>query len=51
MLAETWAAPTGRFGEAQGAVLQPAFAHDVYHAAELNETLGRVGSPLIDLWD
>jgi uncharacterized damage-inducible protein DinB len=34
----------------RGAVLERVFAHDVYHAAELNETLGRIGSPLIDLW-
>jgi hypothetical protein len=30
---------------------EAVFAHDVYHAAELNETLGRIGSPLIDLRD
>jgi hypothetical protein len=26
-------------------------SHDVYHAAELNETLGVAGLPLIDFWD
>ena len=26
------------------------FAHDVYHCAELNETLGIAGLPQIDLW-
>jgi uncharacterized damage-inducible protein DinB len=53
MLAETL-----RLGEGddsrvhtRGAVLQRVFAHDVYHIAELNETLGRVGSPLIEPWD
>lgn len=35
----------------RGAVLQRVFAHDVYHSAELNETLGIAGLPQIDLWD
>jgi hypothetical protein len=26
-------------------------SHDVYHAAELNETLGIAGLPLVDFWD
>ena len=34
----------------RGAVLQRVFAHDVYHCAELNETLGNEGLPQIDLW-
>jgi len=34
-----------------GAVIQRVFAHDVYHAAELNEWLGIAGLPLIDFWD
>ncbi len=35
----------------RGSVIQRVFAHDVYHSAELNETLGAAGLPLIDLWD
>jgi hypothetical protein len=35
----------------RGAVLQRVFSHDVYHCAELNQTLGREGLPQIDLWD
>jgi hypothetical protein len=35
----------------RGAVIQQVFAHDVYHGAELNETLGSAGLPQIDLWD
>jgi DinB superfamily len=34
----------------RGWVLERVFAHDVYHCAELNETLGTVGLPQIDLW-
>ncbi len=34
----------------RGAVLQRVFSHDVYHCAELNETLGAAGLPQIDLW-
>ncbi len=34
----------------RGWVLQRVFAHDVYHCAELNETLGTAGLPQIDLW-
>jgi len=41
---ESWA-------HSRGAVIQRVFSHDVYHAAELNETLGAAGWPLIDLWD
>jgi hypothetical protein len=53
MLAETLRCPEwdASWTQPRGAVPQRVFAHDVYHAAELNETLGRVGSPLIDLWD
>jgi hypothetical protein len=32
-------------------VIQRVFSHDVWHTAELNESLGRAGLPLIDLWD
>lgn len=35
----------------RGSVLQRVFSHDVYHCAELNETLGVAGLPQIDLWD
>ena len=35
----------------RGAVIQRVFTHDVYHCAELNETLGIAGLPQIDLWD
>jgi uncharacterized damage-inducible protein DinB len=34
----------------RGWVIQRVFAHDVYHCAELNETLGIAGLPQIDLW-
>jgi hypothetical protein len=44
------------FGDAvwvytRGSVIQRVFAHDIYHAAELNETLARNGLPLVDFWD
>jgi hypothetical protein len=35
----------------RGWVLQRAFSHDVYHCAELNETLSAVELPQIDLWE
>jgi hypothetical protein len=35
----------------RGAVIQRVFSHDVYHIAELNETLGINGLPQVDLWD
>ena len=38
------------WGHTRGWVLQRLFAHDVYHCAELNETLGAAGLPQIDLW-
>jgi len=34
----------------RGWVLERVFAHDVYHCAELNETLASTGLPQIDLW-
>jgi len=34
----------------RGSVLQRVFAHDVYHRAELNETLSRIGLPMVDFW-
>jgi hypothetical protein len=41
---ESWA-------HTRGWVIQRVFSHDLYHIAELNETLGRAGLPQIDLWD
>ena len=35
----------------RGSVIQRVFAHDVYHAAELNESFARAGLPLVDFWD
>lgn len=35
----------------RGWVIQRVFAHDVYHCAELNETLGSARLPQIDLWN
>ena len=35
----------------RGSVIQRVFTHDVYHCAELNETLGIAALPQIDLWD
>ncbi|HEY7827865.1 MAG TPA: DinB family protein [Candidatus Limnocylindrales bacterium] len=35
----------------RGAVIQRVFSHDVYHIAELNETLARLGLAQVDLWD
>jgi hypothetical protein len=35
----------------RGAVIERVFAHDVYHIAELNETLSTQGLPQVDLWN
>jgi len=35
----------------RGSILQRVFAHDISHAAELNEVLGREGLPQINFWD
>jgi hypothetical protein len=35
----------------RGSVIQRVLAHDIYHSAELNESLGRAGLTLIDFWD
>ncbi len=35
----------------RGSVVQRVFSHDVWHCAELNETLGIARLPQIDLWD
>jgi hypothetical protein len=40
----------GSWVHTRGAVIQRVFAHDVYHSAELNETLGVGGLPQIDFW-
>jgi len=32
------------------AVIQRVFSHDVWHTAEVNETLGRAGLPMVDPW-
>ena len=34
----------------RGSVIQRVFAHDVYHIAELNESLGTAGLAQVDLW-
>ena len=34
----------------RGWVVQRAFAHDIYHVAELNEALGNAGLRQVDLW-
>jgi hypothetical protein len=41
----------GRWEFTRGAVLQRVFVHDVYHCAELNESLTAAGLPLIDFWE
>jgi hypothetical protein len=35
----------------RGSVIQRVFTHDVWHSAELNETLGVAGLTQIDRWD
>ena len=35
----------------RGSVIQRVFSHDVYHSAEVNESLGIAGLPQVDLWD
>jgi hypothetical protein len=35
----------------RGSVIQRVFSHDVWHTAEVNESLGNAGLPQIDLWD
>ena len=41
----------GSWVRIRGSVIQRVFSHDLYHCAELNETLGIAGLPQIDLWD
>jgi DinB superfamily len=35
----------------RGSIIQRVYAHDVSHASELNEVLGRAGLAQMDLWD
>ena len=35
----------------RGALVQRTYGHDVWHCAELNDTLSRNGLPLIDIWN
>ncbi len=35
----------------RGAVIQRVFSHDVYHLAQLNDTLGGLDLAQVDLWD
>jgi hypothetical protein len=41
----------GSWVHTRASVLQRVFSHDVYHCAELNETLGAAGLTQVDLWD
>lgn len=41
----------GSWLHSRASVVQRLFAHDVWHAAELNDTLSRNGLPVIDIWD
>jgi uncharacterized damage-inducible protein DinB len=41
----------GSWVHTRGWVIQRVFTHDVWHAAEMNESLGNAGLPQIDLWD
>jgi len=52
MLAETLRRPEwdDSWTRTRGSVLHRVFAHDVYHGAELNETLSRIGLPMVDFW-
>ena len=40
----------GPFVRTRGSIIQGSFAHDLYHAGEINENLSRQGMPLADLW-
>jgi uncharacterized damage-inducible protein DinB len=41
----------GSWDHTRGWTLQRVFTHDVYHTAELNESLTIAGLPLVDLWE
>jgi hypothetical protein len=41
----------GSWVHTRGSVIQRVFSHDIWHTAELNESLGRAGLPMIDPWD
>jgi hypothetical protein len=34
----------------RGSVIQRVFSHDVYHCADVNQSLGMHGLPQINLW-
>ena len=40
----------GSWVHTRGSVIQRVFTHDVWHAAEVNESLGSAKLPQIDLW-
>lgn len=52
MLAETIQNTFGdeTWSHTRGEILSRVFAHDVYHIAELNEALGRMGAAPVELW-
>lgn len=35
----------------RGVIIQRQYSHDVWHCAELNETLSRNGLPMVDIWE
>ena len=41
----------GTWVHTRGSVIQRVFSHDIWHTAELNETLAANGLPPVDLWD
>jgi hypothetical protein len=53
MLAEELNHPEwpGSWSYTRGSAIQRVFAHDLWHCAEVNETLARQGLRQIDLWD
>lgn len=53
MLAEVIRQPDwpGDWTHTRGFVIERVFSHDIWHIAELNETLGRADLPTIDIWD
>jgi uncharacterized damage-inducible protein DinB len=51
MLDEEIAPPGDQRVYSRGSILQRVFAHDIAHAAELNEVLGREGLSQINYWD
>jgi hypothetical protein len=43
--------PQEKWSNSRGAVIQPTFAHDVWHMAELNEAFTAGGVPALQPWD